>query len=558
MLLWAMKSATGIAGEVHPDYRQQSSTDHLGLEVSERCVPRAAQELWTEHFRNAVEMMFQKTLHGMQHGLLQVGHSTVELVDSTSCGFLAHDGLDKLRAQAERLQVLVSAGSLNDLDVNVQYEPLKGLTVAGIDIHSELNALLIAWQLNKGPEEMGRALQALLHVFDIQDDVVEEVPKASSDKDGLATADANLHETRTPQFWTEVLQQAMLRLGSASEVPDEACVSVATARHYGDALEAAIAPMIEKKTRRGMRAGIEGLASATVSFVDGLEAPCSAHVGAKRLRIAASRLHVFASAKSLVNVATHVEYEPLKFLRVGGIDVHKELNRFLSAWIRHHGAAELAEGLVDFFQDFKEHDVEEAPPTPLASSLVSSNQEQGMLEVHTAELLQARNEKAEMLGMLRDAISPSRRPGEEVLAGVCLTDERSGIFVQGIQQAIDYMLQKQVQSMQLGLAELANVSINLFQFFQSMSDIDGCWSQRIELMQQGAQKLQSLTGKTTVDFGTLIQYEALKTLVVGSVDIHEEINDFAGAWKLRSRREAGAPFGELMRKLVTIKGHEEL
>jgi len=165
MLLSAMRTANrpkGSAGEVHPDYHQQSTTDITSLEVNEKCVPRAAQELWTEHFRSAVDMMFQKTLYGIQHGLLQVAHSTVELIEGTTCGLLAHDGLEKLREQAERLQVLVSAGSLNELDVNVKYEPLKALTVAGVDIHLELNALLIGWQFNKGPEEMGRALEALL------------------------------------------------------------------------------------------------------------------------------------------------------------------------------------------------------------------------------------------------------------------------------------------------------------------------------------------------------------------------------------------------------------
>lgn len=90
-----------------------------------------------------------------------------------------------------------------------------------------------------------------------------------------------------------------------------------------------------------------------MAFFDGLEAPCSDNVGAKRLRTAASRLHVFASARSLVDAAKHVEYEPMKVLKVGGIDVHKELNRFLVAWIQHQGAGPArrwTRGLLSGFQ----------------------------------------------------------------------------------------------------------------------------------------------------------------------------------------------------------------
>merc|ERR1712232_1509951 len=83
----------------------------------------------------------------------------------TDCGFLAHDGFEKLLEQARRLQVLASAGSLDDLEVAVKYEPLKALTVGGVDIHLELNRLLVGWQLNKGPEEVGRAMAAFLRDF---------------------------------------------------------------------------------------------------------------------------------------------------------------------------------------------------------------------------------------------------------------------------------------------------------------------------------------------------------------------------------------------------------
>merc|ERR1712151_1462532 len=78
---------------------------------------------------------------------------------------------------------------------------------------------------------------------------------------------------------------------------------------------------------------------------------------------AADRVRTFASAETLVQAAKHVEYEPMKVLKIGGIDVHKELNRFLIAWINKQGANELAEGMVDFFDDFGEKDIPEGDQT---------------------------------------------------------------------------------------------------------------------------------------------------------------------------------------------------
>merc|ERR1712226_1795094 len=99
---------------------------------------------------------------------------------------------------------------------------------------------------------------------------------------------------------------------------------------------------------------------------------------------AADRVRMFASAKTLVQAAKHVEYEPMKVLQIGGIDVHKELNRFLSAWIHKQGPYELAHGLVDFFDDFKEHDI---------------------VDTHSAETNVV--SESEMLPVMRSAISPN-------------------------------------------------------------------------------------------------------------------------------------------------------
>merc|ERR1719162_682131 len=153
----------------------------------------------------------------------------------------------------------------------------------------ELNELIIAWQLKKGTEEMGRALASFLR--DFTDDSTEtDEPEVISLED--------IHETRTPKFWSEVLQTAMFRLGGGHELVSESCLSNATARTYGDALEDAIARMLQK-TMHGMSTGIKEMATATLAFVDGLEDHCSGATGAVTLRDSAFRLRVFASAKIL-------------------------------------------------------------------------------------------------------------------------------------------------------------------------------------------------------------------------------------------------------------------
>jgi hypothetical protein len=550
MLLWAVKEVTGATDHNHPDYYKRSDPHDVAWEVpiTKMCVPGDSQSMWRDAFTGAVDLMLGKTLHGMQHGLMQVAHSVVQLVETTDCGLLAHGGLEKLVENARRLNVLTSAGSVNDLDVAVKYEPLKALTVGGVDIHTELNELIIAWRFNKGPQEMGRALAKFLK--DFSDEGIEKEDEEDVSSDSTASSEKVVtHEKMTPRFWTEVLQKAMGRLGGGQELMSESCLSVSTTRRYGDALEDAIARMLEK-TQRGMRAGIEEVANATMNFVDSLASPCSDATGAKRLRTAASRLHVFASAKLLGNFAKHVEYEPMQVLKVGGIDVHKELNRFLLAWINHLGAAELAEGLVDFFEDFKEHEAEEESAAPNSST---SDRE------HFEPALSVEAEiQGQLVVMLRDAIGEDRAG----LPDGCFPDALAAAFDNGVEKSINLMLAKQQISMELGLKELADVTQSTL---KNLSQSTHCTLSRAahELL-QGSRKLQNLCRKlrsvrwSIVDYDAHIQYEALKSLVVGNVNIYAEINAFLQAWKLRSRKEAGIPFGALLRKLGTIEGHDEL
>mmetsp|Transcript_77412 Transcript_77412/g.173522 ORF Transcript_77412/g.173522 Transcript_77412/m.173522 type:complete len:269 (+) Transcript_77412:2-808(+) len=253
--------------------------------------------------------------------------------------------------------------------------------------------------------------------------------------------------------------------------------------------------------------------------------------GLRRLRGAASRLQVLATAKNLFNFGVHVDYEPLKALKVAGIDVHLELNRFIGAWLNGLTPEELGQALADFFEDFKE---EEEP----------EEKEQ----VADAEV------RSPTAAMLREAMLVAQQGEEPELPASCFTDAAADIFVQDVNAAIDHMLQKRKRSMQQGLKELVDSTDRVL----NAAPAECVRSTGAKTIWRAAKKVGRLTRKTVVDYGTYIKYEAMKSLTVGSVAVHGELNSFLAAWKLRSQEEAGAPFGELMVKFSSIKGHDEL
>merc|ERR1712151_1137278 len=116
------------------------------------------------------------------------------------------------------------------------------------------------------------------------------------------------------------------------------------------------------------------------------------------------------------------------------------------------------------------------------------------------------------------------------------------------------MLQKRMRKMQQGLKEFADATDKLI----SSQPVECVASSGANIIRSAAKKLRKLTRRTVVDYGTHIKYEAMKSLRVGEVDVHAELNAYLAAWKLRSIAEAGTPFGELMLKFSKISGHDEL
>lgn len=297
-----------------------------------------------------------------------------------------------------------------------------------------------------------------------------------------------------------------------------------------------------------MSRGLKLVANDVIGIVDSLEVKCehlkSVNLGPERLRKAAKRMVVLAGAKTLVNFAEHVEYEAMKALKVGGIDVHSELNRFIRAWINSEGSQQVGEGLADFFEDFEEAKEDQEGK--------ADDKEQK--EVGDEESREEDDEgtQSSVRKMVLDAFEAA---GGELMPDCLETDDQNlEDFEVGINVAIEHMLKKQQTTMQTGLRELADTTDTLVNKLPHHC-VGAAGAAAIH---RAARKVRNLTRRTVVDYGNHIEYEAMKSLKVGNVAVHAELNSFITSWKLRSVDEAGRPFGNLFAKLATIDGNDEL
>lgn len=513
-----------------------------GQKVTPQCVPKAAQDKWRADFRDAVDTMLQKTQHGMQHGLQKVAKSVMDLVDGVACGDLKT--FATFKDQAERLRVLASVRRQGEIDAKVKYEPLKTLIVGDADIHSELNALIIGWQLQKGPEDVGRAITDLLNDFKEEEESEGglEAPPENQDAPPAPPPPAmedhhDSKDVRTVHFWAEALSTAFEKYGDPANSITSDCLTEAAAGSAGEGIEAGFNTMLEKN-RRSMSRGLKLVAKDVIGIVDSLEVKCThlkyTNLGPERLRKDANRMVVLAGAKTLVNFAEHVEYEAMKELKVGGIDVHTELNRFIMAWINNQGPRRVGEGLADFFDDFQEAKEDEGDEE--SEENVEENGE---------------DERTPVMKMVFDAFEAAGGG----LGSDCIAESQDlENFEIGVNTAIEHMLKKQTKTMQTGLQELASTT----DAFVNALPRHCAGAAGATAIHRAARKVRNLTRRTVVDYGTHIKYEAMKSLQVGNVAVHNELNSFIRAWKLQSVDEAGRPFGELFAKLSTIEGNDEL
>ena len=253
--------------------------------------------------------------------------------------------------------------------------------------------------------------------------------------------------------------------------------------------------------------------------------PLRSAVGPAKLRAAAGRLETLVGTRSLINPGTNVKYEAKQMLKVGAVDVHLELNNLITAWIKDKSPEDVGVALAEFFEDFREEEEEDT----------GSSQTNGQ----TTDLSQ----------MLVDAVSAAG--GCPDSSSNCFVDSALDVFASEVDHAIEHMLKKRRKTMQQGLKELSDAVDKVF----TSSSCQSCMG--FTVIQKGARKVKQLTRKMVVDYGTYIKYEALKSLEVGGVAVHGELNAFLSAWKLRGVKEAGKPLGILFQRFSTITGHDE-
>lgn len=520
--------------------------------VTPSCVSEAARDEFKTSFQAAIDGMLSKTKRSMSRGLADMANSFKSLIEATTCGNMR--ATEKFLEQAARLNVLSSVRSLGNLDSKVKYEPLKTLSVGGVDIHSELNGLIIAWQLKKGPEETGKAMMEFLWEFEPEpwdeDDEDEQVPRGAYRPAPTIThapAKQDTPDRNSAEYWQTALNKGFKKLHyEDTDVISADCVSSDAAKAMADVVEQSFNTMMEKN-RRSMQKGLKTLSTGVTEFLDLTEAKCpvlKGKQGPKKLRSAAARMNVLAATKSLMNFGVHVEYEPMKNLKVGGVDVHAELNSFILGWINNKGANNVGEAMADFFEDFQEKGEE---PEVEAEVEESEGDVDPMVKFTTEALWHA--------GVPIGGFS-SYDGSKPFLPKGCVSkgDRRLMTFESEIGAGLEHMLKKRKKTMQQGLKELADATDK---FLTSLDP--GCAeTEGAQKMLKASKKVMKLTRKTVVDYGTHINYEAMKSLKVANVPIHVELNNFISAWKLRSISEAGKPFGDLMKKLATIDGHDEL
>ena len=503
----------------------------VGKDLPTDCVNESAATQWYDGFQAAVDTMMQRSKRTMQLGLTSMAKGVLMLTDETStCG--DQPLLHSLRDQAERLKVLASTRSLAGLDSTVRYEPLKALSVGGIDVHSELNALLVAWRMNHGPTVVGQTLARFLADFsEDADDSSAEPAEAPAENTGHRPGDLQ----RTASFWASLLNSAFRRLKDESQPVSAVCVAEGIPQLNADKFDEAFGRMMQK-TQRSMQHGLKILALAVDSLLLNLqehltcEQPLRAAPGTARLRAAASRLETIVGTRSLINPGTNVKYEAKQMLKVGEKDVHLELNKLITAWIRDQSAEDVGIALAEFFEDFQEEEEEEDAGVHFGGQV------------------------ADLSGALGDAVSAAGGCGSGSPSACFEAVDESvlKVFANEVEHAIGQMLKKRRKTMQQGLKELSDAVDKVFGRFSP-----NCQCSGLVVILSGARKVKHLTRKMVVDYGTYIKYEALKSLEVGGVAVHGELNSFLGAWKLRGVREAGTPLGILFQRFSTIAGHDE-
>merc|ERR1719150_586175 len=105
-----------------------------------------------------------------------------------------------------------------------------------------------------------------------------------------------------------------------------------------------------EKRNSTMRIGLGKLGRATALLAEAAESKCGAvAAGAGALKALGHKLEGFGKDKAFI------EYRKLEALKVGGHDIHKELNEFIGAWKKDFAnGKDVGQALGRLFNVFKD------------------------------------------------------------------------------------------------------------------------------------------------------------------------------------------------------------
>mmetsp|Transcript_17782 Transcript_17782/g.41430 ORF Transcript_17782/g.41430 Transcript_17782/m.41430 type:complete len:592 (-) Transcript_17782:153-1928(-) len=542
------------------------ATGKVALEIERitaDCVPQSAQRDWETRFNRAVVLMLKRNTRDMQRALVAAAESILLLVKSCSCGVIPT--LNLFNDWAARMRVYATAHTEEEVGSKVSFQPLKELSVGGVDVHSEVNQIILAWKMGRQADEVGKAVAELLRAFQpTEDDFLmtstTTTPVSTTESSTTATSSQprNYHGIDSPTFWMHATNAAFEHLHDSAQLRAE-CVAERTAKDFADALLESFDTMT-LRTKPAVTAGLRLLSNGTSMLFAAIVGACpdvGKYPAMVHLQEAASRLVVLAKGRTILNTGVNVEYEALKTLIVGGVDVHSELNMLISAVVGRRGPVKVGECLADFLEDFVE---ELAPDDPSGSLDGAGAQDSAAKDPADADAggegASRRSPVVELLqaAWLAASSAEGSIPVPPQKQSSCFEERAADKFAVGVQEAVNEMLKKRKLTMHRGLKQLALSTSQLLgtMSFSCLSDPGA------QVVRRCTQKLTAVTRKTMVDYGSVIKYEPMKSLVVAGTPLHIELNEFIKAWQVRGKAESGPAFGRLMHRCSQIIYHEEL
>jgi hypothetical protein len=396
-------------------------------------------------------------------------------------------------------------------------------------------------------QAVGKRMQQFLAIF--RDEETEEDRKedatVEADAEKFAASGERTENPRfTTSYWASFLEAMFAEFGTwgASRTLDT-CVSDHDARKLGTIIDYGMTAA-QSSEMHHVEWGLREAISRVHLLVEHAKGTCDFLSQAPFMRRYTSnmdRVKVYLQShmeRRLSATQTGATAVDRGLVEIGGIDITEPMFLLIKAWTDTETPQTIGKYFARFMQSF-EPDTSQSDPVAAETS----------------------TEENPLVKMLRDAIveaSGSQAKAEQVPRGCLPSDEVIAQWEAGMSDGTETMLRRRKKAMQQALRKWSDASELLFSKFPYGGRYCSTVQRNIITMRVGAQKLGKITRGKIVDYGKYIQYEALKTLVVGGVPIMEEVNNFIGLWHLGNKESSGANFAKLFTKFKDIKGRDEL